>query len=124
MAGNRGACGAERRGITMAKPHLREPYASLESDLLTTLRAGLQEWRPDLDYPQSASDMQGAVRAVLRKYDVKLRPVPLDRDEINEPPETCPVCREPIRGETATDIQRFDETRQTYAHLRCVNRTV
>jgi hypothetical protein len=107
----------------MAKSFLREPYATLESDLLATMRAGLHEWRPDLDYPQSASDMQGGIRAVLRKYDVKLREIPLDRAEINEREEVCPICRKPIDGEHATTIQRFDDTRQTYAHMKCVSRS-
>jgi hypothetical protein len=35
----------------MAKPQLTEPYATLEHQLIETMRAGLKEWRPDLDYP-------------------------------------------------------------------------
>jgi hypothetical protein len=108
----------------VAKPSLREPFATLASDLIETMTGGLHEWRPDLDYPQSHSDWQGCIRAVLRKYDVKLRAVPRDTAEILEPPDTCPICREPFgdSGETVTTIQRFDETRSTYAHLKCVNR--
>jgi hypothetical protein len=108
----------------MPKPSLREPYASIASDLMATMVAGLKEWRHDLDYPQSHSDLRGCIDAVLRKYEVKLRPVPLDRSEIWEPPETCPVCRLPIdQGPSASHcvtIQRFDETRSTLAHAGCV----
>jgi hypothetical protein len=107
----------------MAKPFLREPFATVASDLMETMIAGLHEWRPDLSYPQSHSDLRGCIDAVLRKYEVKLRAVPLDRKEIWELPEMCPICRQPTGdGETVTDIRRFDETRQVYAHLKCVNR--
>ncbi len=66
----------------MSKPPLREPYAHLCADIIDTLIGGLHEWRPDLSYPESHSDMQGAVRALLRKYDVVLRDVPLDRSDL------------------------------------------
>jgi hypothetical protein len=68
----------------MPKPMLRKPYDLLMSEIVTTLLAGHHEWRPDLAYPESHSDMQGGVMALLRKYEVKLRPVPLDRSEIEE----------------------------------------
>jgi hypothetical protein len=110
----------------MPKPHLREPYATLASDLMETMIAGLHEWRSDLSYPESHSDLRGCIDAVLRKFDVKLRPVPLDRSEIWEKPETCPVCKLPLdQGPSAshvTQIQRFDETRSTYAHMGCIKR--
>jgi hypothetical protein len=66
----------------MAKPTLRDDLRQLEADVIETLLAGHHEWRPDLPYPESHSDMSGAFRALIRKYDVKLRPVPLDRSEI------------------------------------------
>jgi len=110
----------------MPKPSLREPYATLAADLATTMIAGLHEWRADLSYPESHSDLRGCIDAVLRKYEVKLRDVPLDRSEIWEAPETCPVCQLPLDlGPSAshvTRIQRFDETRSTYAHIKCINR--
>lgn len=59
----------------MAKPDLAPPYNQLEKDIIETLKAGLKEWRSDLDYPQSFSDQQGAVRALLRMFEVKRRPL-------------------------------------------------
>lgn len=47
----------------------------LEHDIIETLIAGHKEWRPDLNYPESHSDMQGAVRALLRMFEVKRRPI-------------------------------------------------
>lgn len=102
----------------MPKPTLREPYAVLERDLIDTMIAGLKEWRPDLDYPESHSDMAGCVRAVLRKYEVRLRPVPLDRAEICEPRSTCPVCGSVLHdGSTVTELHGSG-----MAHLACVRR--
>lgn len=62
----------------MPKPNLAEPYATLEGWIIDTLLAGHKEWRPDLAYPQSHSDMQGAVRGLLRMFEVKRRLLPLD----------------------------------------------
>jgi hypothetical protein len=50
--------------------------SQLESDIIETMLAGLKQWRPDLSYPESASDMQGCVRALMIMYDVKRRPLP------------------------------------------------
>ena len=49
--------------------------------------AGLKEWRPDLEYPESFSDMQGCARAVLRMFEIKRRAIaaPLFMP--------CDVCR-------------------------------
>ncbi len=71
----------------MPKPPLQEPYASLASDMIDTMLAGLKEWRPDLSYPESHSDMQGCVRAVLRMFEVKRRPIAL-----SELPIDCDLC--------------------------------
>lgn len=78
----------------MPKPMLKHEYAQLERDVIETLLAGHHEWRPDLPYPESHSDMSGAVRALLRMYEVKRRPVALDRGEIVHPKERCngPCC--------------------------------
>lgn len=59
----------------MAKRHLQRPMDALEHDIIETLIAGHHEYRPDLSYPESYSDMQGAVRALLRMYDVRRLPV-------------------------------------------------
>lgn len=105
----------------MAKPFLREPYQSLYFALVETMTAGLKEWRSDLEYPESHSDWRSCIDAVMRKYDVKLRPIPLDRLEIWERNDMCPVCRKEIgEGVHVTTLQRFDDSRQTYAHYTCV----
>ena len=105
----------------MPKPSLREPFDSIESDLMETMIGGLHEWRSDLDYPQSHSDLSGCIRAVLRKYEVKLRAVVLDRAEIEEPEPVCPVCGKPINGGVLTSLKKPDGVRgDYYAHTSCV----
>jgi len=59
----------------MPKCDLKEPFRTLEDQIIKTLVAGHKEWRPDLDYPESYSDMQGAVRGLLRMFDVQRLPV-------------------------------------------------
>lgn len=59
----------------MAKRSLSPEMSKLESDIIDTLIAGHHEWRPDLGYPESRSDMQAAVRGLLRMYDVKRLPL-------------------------------------------------
>lgn len=72
----------------MPKPQLREPHATLESELITTLLAGLKEWRPDLDYPESYSDMQACARAALRMFEIKRRPIAVSL------PIHCDLCND------------------------------
>ena len=62
----------------MAKPTLKEPYRTLEKEIIDTMIAGLHEWRPDLNYPQSHSDMQGCVRALLRMFYVNRHPISVE----------------------------------------------
>jgi hypothetical protein len=50
----------------------------LEAQIIETLLAGHHEWRRDLAYPESHSDMQGAVRALLRMFEVKRRPIAME----------------------------------------------
>jgi len=59
----------------LPKPILAEPFNSLEIELIEAMRRGLKDWRPDLDYPESVSDMQGCVRGVLQMFEVKRLPV-------------------------------------------------
>ncbi len=59
----------------MPKPTLKEPYATLSDQIIDTLLAGHHSWRPDLPYPQSHSDMDGAVRGLLEMFEVKRRPL-------------------------------------------------
>ncbi len=59
----------------MAKYQLAAPFDELERDIIETLIAGHREYRPDLSYPESHSDMQAAVRGLLRMYDVRRLPL-------------------------------------------------
>jgi hypothetical protein len=62
----------------MAKAILSPDLHRLEADIIETLIAGHKQWRPDLAYPESHSDMQGAVRALLRMYKIERRPIAVD----------------------------------------------
>jgi hypothetical protein len=66
----------------MPKPALTAHFDDLEQRLLAALRTGLREWRPDLDYPESTSDMQGAIRGVLKTFYVVPRERPLTNDDL------------------------------------------
>jgi hypothetical protein len=80
----------------MPKPSLIKEDARLESEIIETLLAGLKEWRPDLGYPASHSDMQGCVRGMMRMYHVERRPLaaPLRLE--------CNICEG--RGEFVTQV--------------------
>ncbi len=73
----------------MPKPRLKPKYQQLETEILDTMEKGLKEWRPDLHYPESRSDMQGCIRPVLRMFEIKRRPIALDRSAIVHPDEAC-----------------------------------
>lgn len=62
----------------MPKPDLPEPLERLEREIIEALLHGHREWRPDLPFPESYSDMQGAVRGLLCRFDVTLK---TERDE-------------------------------------------
>lgn len=62
----------------MPKPTLKEPLHSLEHEMIETFLAGHHLYRPDLSYPESHSDMQGGIRALLRMFDIKRRPLAVD----------------------------------------------
>lgn len=66
----------------MPPPPIKKEYPV--GDIMETLLAGHKQARPDLPFPESHSDMTYAVMNLLRKYEVKLRPVPLDRDDLIE----------------------------------------
>jgi hypothetical protein len=55
--------------------NLIEEDARLEHEIIETFLAGHKEWRPDLHYPESHSDMQGGVRALLRMYKIERRAI-------------------------------------------------
>lgn len=62
----------------MAKRSLKPELSALEQDLLETFLAGHHMYRPDLLYPESHSDMYGGLRALIKRFDIKPRPIPLD----------------------------------------------
>lgn len=57
----------------MSKPALKPEYRLLESELIQTAQSGLQRYRPDLDYPESYSDMQACVRAIMQRFELTFR---------------------------------------------------
>jgi len=59
----------------MPKPQLFAEDHLLEGQIIETLLAGLKEWRSDLAYPESHSDMQACVRGLLKMFDVKRKPI-------------------------------------------------
>jgi hypothetical protein len=59
----------------MAHSKLTEPDNTTEFQLLETMLAGLKGHRPDLQYPESHSDMQACIRAVLTMFEIKRRPL-------------------------------------------------
>ncbi len=68
----------------MPKPSLKPPYAALQDEIIRTFIAGHQQWRPDLPYPESHSDMEGGARALIKRFEITPRAVPLDWREIEE----------------------------------------
>lgn len=52
----------------MPKPDLPEPLAALEAKIIKALVDGHHEWRHDLPFPESYSDMQGAARGLLKRF--------------------------------------------------------
>lgn len=61
----------------MPKPPLKEPFATLESDMIASGMASFKKWRPDLHYPQSHSDMEAFVRGILQMFEIKRSPLPI-----------------------------------------------
>jgi hypothetical protein len=59
----------------MTKSTLSNDQATLESQLIETLLAGLHDYRPDLHYPESHSDMQACVRGLMRMFEIERRPL-------------------------------------------------
>lgn len=66
----------------MPKPSLKPEFATLEVEMIKTFLAGHHRYRPDLSYPESHSDMEGGMRALLKRFDITPRPIPLDWDEL------------------------------------------
>jgi len=62
----------------MAKASLKPEYEWLEQAILETFLAGHHEARPDLAYPESHSDMQSGIRALIVMFEIKRRPIALE----------------------------------------------
>lgn len=76
----------------MPKGPLREEFARIEGPVIETMVAGLHEWRADLSFPESYSDMQACVRGLLKMFKIERRPIGLSNLDINEPSPTCVIC--------------------------------
>lgn len=61
----------------MAKSSLKPEFQELENAIVETFLAGHREARPDLPYPESRSDIQSGIRALLVMFDIKRRPLAL-----------------------------------------------
>jgi hypothetical protein len=61
---------------------MKPEFDQLEKDLIETFLAGHHEVRPDLSYPESHSDLQSGIRALLRMFDIKRRPLALSRKDL------------------------------------------
>lgn len=66
---------------------MKEEFEQLEQAILETFLAGHREARPDLSYPQSTSDMQSGIRALLVMFDIKRRPIALAWKELYPEPK-------------------------------------
>lgn len=57
----------------MPKPDLIYEDEQLVSDLIKTFIEGHKQYRPDLGYPESHSDMKGGMMALLRMFKIERR---------------------------------------------------
>lgn len=62
----------------MPKPHLKPEYQTLCHEIIETFLAGHRQWRPDIPYPESHSDMMAGAHALIRMFDIKRRPIAID----------------------------------------------
>lgn len=60
----------------MPKPFLYKEQRELEKQLIDTMEAGLKEWRPDLDYPESHSDLAACARGIIQMFELRRLPLP------------------------------------------------
>lgn len=61
----------------MPKPRLLPELEILESQIIESMIAGLHNWRADLQYPESHSDMQACVRGLLFMFAVQRSALPI-----------------------------------------------
>lgn len=94
----------------MPKARLNEKFSALEHDMISSALASFKQFRPDLEYPESHSDMEAAIRGILIMFDVTRRPLPRDPEEMYEqyPPFAFAEVR--WHGEIAYKlVQPFEE---------------
>lgn len=89
---------------------LREPFQTLVDDIYATVTARGRE---------SRSDMEPGLHALVQKYEITLRPIPLERSEIEHPPSTCPVCRKPNNG-AVKSLGRDSAGEEIHCHTGCI----
>jgi len=69
----------------MPKPTLGDNNQALANDLIETFLAGHKQWRPDLAYPESHSDMMAGAHALIQMFEIKRRPsaiaLPVRKDD-------------------------------------------
>lgn len=53
-------------------------------EMVETMTAGLHQWRPDLNYPDSYSDWHACLVPLMQMYDIKRRPIALKIEDIEE----------------------------------------
>lgn len=62
----------------MPKPTLLPEYEKLAHDIVETFMAGHKQYRNDLPYPQSHSDMMAGAHALIQMFEIKRRPLAID----------------------------------------------
>jgi hypothetical protein len=69
----------------MPKPTLKPEYQQLCHDIIETFVAGHKQYRPDLAYPESHSDMMAGAHALIQMFDIKRRPIAIDLPTAERP---------------------------------------
>jgi hypothetical protein len=97
---------------------LKAKYAELESEIIETIIGH------ECVYPKSTSDMQFGVRALIRKFEMKRRLAPLDRQDIERNPPRCAVCGRPLGQNPLRSLalSRDEDGAELLAHEKCVVR--
>jgi hypothetical protein len=61
----------------MPKARLSPEFERKERKMIEVALEEFHRWRPDLYYPESHSDMEAAIRGILKHFDVSVRSDPL-----------------------------------------------
>ncbi len=78
----------------MAPQTLKEPYHTLEAQIIETMLAGSSGY----DYPKSVSDMRYCVRNLLKMFDVRRRPLSISLPYAYEDAVEQAVPADPLPG--------------------------